>query len=128
MLPLLKKLREDVSIPIAALPVAYRTAPDAPAFQDLKNPDGTSAYTLDLDRFLTTRREMADFAREAVDIGVEYIGICCGGEPYHVRAMAEALGRTTEASRYSPDMSQHYILGSKKYAKSFEAGSFTAVK
>ena len=26
-------------------------------------------------------------------IGVDYIGICCGGAPHHVRAMAEALGR-----------------------------------
>jgi betaine-homocysteine S-methyltransferase len=25
--------------------------------------------------------------------------------------MAEALGRTTAASRYSPDMSKHYALG-----------------
>jgi hypothetical protein len=28
--------------------------------------------------------------------------------------MAEALGRTVPASEYSPDMSQHAVLGSKK--------------
>jgi betaine-homocysteine S-methyltransferase len=120
MLPLLKEIRAAVSCPIAALPVAYRTTPKQPSFQSLKNPDGSSAYTLDLDRFLCTRSEMADFASKARDIGVEYIGICCGGEPYHLRAMAEALGRTTPASKYSPDMSQHYIFGSKKYAKKHE--------
>lgn len=125
MLPLLRKIRAAVSCPIAALPVAYRTTPDDPAFQDLKNPDGSSAYTLDLDRFLCTRSEMAEFAREAEAIGVNFIGICCGGEPYHVRAMAEALGRITEASKYSPDMSQHYILGSDKYAKKHEHGKFS---
>jgi betaine-homocysteine S-methyltransferase len=120
MLPVLREIRAAVSCPVAALPVAYRTTPEQPSFQSLKNPDGTSAYTLSLDRFLCTRDEMADFAREARDIGVEFIGICCGGEPYHVRAMAEALGRTTPASKYSPDFSQHYIFGSEQYAKKHE--------
>ena len=38
-------------------------------------------------------------------------GICCGGAPHHVRAMAEALGRTPPASRYSPAMELHPVLG-----------------
>ena len=47
----------------------------------------------------------------ARDIGVDYIGICCGGAPHHVRAMAEALGRATPASRYSPAIELHPVLG-----------------
>jgi hypothetical protein len=31
----------------------------------------------------------------------------------HVRAMAEALGRTVPASRYSPDLSLHPMLGTQ---------------
>jgi betaine-homocysteine S-methyltransferase len=54
---------------------------------------------------------MADFAVAARDLGVNFIGICCGGAPHHVRSMAEALGRTVPASRYSPDMAQHPVLG-----------------
>jgi betaine-homocysteine S-methyltransferase len=54
---------------------------------------------------------MADFARRARDIGVNYIGICCGGGPHHVRAMAEALGRETPASQYSPAIELHPVLG-----------------
>jgi betaine-homocysteine S-methyltransferase len=54
---------------------------------------------------------MADFARQAKDLGVNYIGICCGGAPHYVRAMAEALGRTVPASRYSPAMELHPMLG-----------------
>ena len=54
---------------------------------------------------------MADFAVRARDIGVNYIGICCGAGPHHVRAMAEAVGRETPASRYSPDMERHPVLG-----------------
>jgi betaine-homocysteine S-methyltransferase len=54
---------------------------------------------------------MADFARAAAGLGVGYIGICCGGAPMHVRAMAEALGRETAASKYSPALELHPVLG-----------------
>jgi len=46
-------------------------------------------------------------------MGIEFIGTCCGTAPHHVRAMAEALGRTVPASRYSPDMSLHPMLGAR---------------
>lgn len=120
MMPLLVKLRDAVSIPISGLPVPYRTPVAQPSFQSLKNPDGSTAYTLGLESFLCNRMDMAKFAIEAKEAGVNFIGICCGAGPHHVRAMAEALGRTVPASKYSPDMSQHYLFGSKKYAKKHE--------
>jgi betaine-homocysteine S-methyltransferase len=120
MLPMLKKLRSTVDGPISALPVAYRTTSETPSFQSLRNSDGEGAYTIGLDEFLLTRKEMANFTKEAKELGVEYIGICCGASPHHVRAMAEALGRTVPASKYSPDMSQHYLIGSEEYAKKHE--------
>jgi betaine-homocysteine S-methyltransferase len=114
MLPLLKKIRKQVSGYTAALPVPYQTTNDLPSFEFLKDEDGQSAYTLGLDNFLCSRLEMANFAAEAQKIGINFIGICCGAGAHHLRAMAEALGRTVPASRYSPDMSQHGLLGSKK--------------
>ncbi len=120
MLPLISKLRDTVSGPIACVPVPYHTTKSHPSFQFLQEKDGKSAYTLGLDQFLCTRLEMAQFAKDAKDMGVSYIGICCGAGPHHVRAMAESLGRTVPASRYSPDLSQHSLLGSKKYVKSHE--------
>ena len=54
---------------------------------------------------------MADFAVAARGLGVNYVGICCGAGPHHVRAMAEALGRTVPASKYSPSMDLHPVLG-----------------
>jgi betaine-homocysteine S-methyltransferase len=42
---------------------------------------------------------------------VGYIGVCCGAGPHHIRAVAEALGRTPPASRYGPDMSRHSFFG-----------------
>ncbi len=44
-------------------------------------------------------------------MGVRYIGLCCGNAPHHIRAVAEALGRTVPGSRYSPDMSKHAFFG-----------------
>ena len=113
MLPYLTKIRNKVRGHVAALPVPYRTTEDQPCFQKLKLPDSSSAFPLSLDPFLLTRYEMADFTVKARDMGVNYIGICCGAGAHHVRAMAEALGRKPVAGKYSPDMSLHPIFGDK---------------
>jgi betaine-homocysteine S-methyltransferase len=105
MLPMLEEIRAAVDVAVAAQPVPYRTSAGAPAFESL---DG---FPLELEPFQCTRFEMADFARRARDVGVDYIGICCGGGPHHVRAMAEALGRDTPASRFSPALELHPVLG-----------------
>jgi betaine-homocysteine S-methyltransferase len=111
MFPILERIRSAVSCPVAAQPVPYRTTPDEPTFISLTAEDGSRAFPVALDPFVLTRFAMADFALAARDLGVGYIGICCGGAPHHVRAMAEALGRTVPASRYSPAMELHPILG-----------------
>jgi betaine-homocysteine S-methyltransferase len=111
MLPLLEQLRAAVDIPIAAQPVPYKTTPETPAFESLTSPDGRRLFPIQLESHAHTRFEMADFARQAHELGVDYIGICCGGAPHYVRAMAEALGRVTPASKYSPALELHPVLG-----------------
>jgi betaine-homocysteine S-methyltransferase len=111
MFSMLEKVRAAVDIRVAAQPVPYRTTPEQPTFISLRDASGSRVFPLSLDPFTLTRFEMADFAIAARDLGVDYIGICCGGAPHHVRAMAEALGREVPASRYSPDISMHPILG-----------------
>ncbi|MEA1909046.1 MAG: homocysteine S-methyltransferase family protein [Euryarchaeota archaeon] len=131
MIPLLKKIRKSVEGYVAALPVPYRTTTRQPIFQSLKENGHDYAFPLNLEHFLCTRSEMADFAIQAQKIGINYIGICCGGAPHHVRSMAEALGRRVPASKYSPDMSRHSMLGSddvvredhKQFLKEWEAVS-----
>jgi betaine-homocysteine S-methyltransferase len=113
MLQLIEKIRGAVKCYVAAQPVPYRTTPAQPYFQVLTDSLGNRAFPVSLDPFLHTRFEMADFARRAKDIGVNFIGICCGGAPHHVRAMAEAIGRTVPASVYSPDLSLHPVLGAQ---------------
>jgi len=111
MLPLLERIRSSVDVAVAAQPVPYRTSPARPAFESLESDDGRHLFPIQLEPFQCTRFEMADFARRARDIGVNYIGICCGAGPHHVRAMAEALGRETPSSRYSPAIELHPVLG-----------------
>jgi len=111
MLPLIEKIRAAVACHVAAQPVPYRTTHDQPTFQTLRDDGGGRAFPIALDPFVHTRFELADFAAAARDAGVGYIGVCCGGAPHHVRAMAERLGRTVPASRYSPDLALHPILG-----------------
>jgi betaine-homocysteine S-methyltransferase len=111
MLPMLEAIRSAVDVAVAAQPVPYRTSPAAPAFEALATGEGLHAFPLQLEPFQCTRFEMADFALRARDIGVDYIGICCGAGPHHVRAMAEALGRQTPASRYSPAIERHPVIG-----------------
>jgi betaine-homocysteine S-methyltransferase len=112
MLPLLERIRAAVDVPVAAQPVPYRTSEETPSFEALASEDGQHLFPIQLEPFQCTRFEMADFAVRAADIGVGYIGICCGGAPHHVRAMAEALGRDTPASRYSPAIELHPVIGS----------------
>ncbi len=109
MLEPLQRIVERVSIPVAALPVAYRTTEAHPVYLDLPDPDATIAppggqtFPLALEPKLCTRFETAAFARTAVDLGVRYLGLCCGCAPHLIRSMAEELGRTPPASRYTAD-------------------------
>jgi betaine-homocysteine S-methyltransferase len=117
MLPLLERICPAVDVPVAALPVPYRTHDKEPTFQSLRDP-GCESLPMDmpfptaLDPFTCNRYEIADFTRTARDLGVSYFGVCCGAAPHHIRSMAEALGRRPPASRYSPDLSKHAYFGS----------------
>jgi betaine-homocysteine S-methyltransferase len=116
MLPLVARIRESVDCHVAALPVPYRTHEAEPSFQALTDPDcdcnlGGRPFPTALDPFTCNRFELGEFAREVHDLGVDYLGVCCGAGPHHIRAVAEALGRRPPASRYSPDMSRHAFLG-----------------
>ena len=86
-LPLMRQMRAAVPGYIACQPVAYRTPKDKPDFTSL------SEFPVGLDPLQLTRKAMADYAREAREIGVNYIGACCGAVATHIREMALALGK-----------------------------------
>jgi betaine-homocysteine S-methyltransferase len=107
MLPLIARVREAVGCAVAAQPVPYRTTAESPTMESLRSDGMQRAFPLALEPFGCTRFEMADFAVAARDLGVNYVGICCGAGPHHVRAMAEALGREVPAGKYSPALELH---------------------
>jgi betaine-homocysteine S-methyltransferase len=122
MLSLLGPIRDAVKGHVAALPVPYRTHEGEPTFQALRDPgaqdlpDGRPFPTA-LDPLACNRYEIAEFGRAALELGVRYLGVCCGNAPHYTRSLAEALGRTPPASRYSPDMSKHAYFGSDERLK-----------
>jgi betaine-homocysteine S-methyltransferase len=85
MLPLLQAMRDAVDGPIAAQPVGLRTAA-GPAFAG-------GAATREARQL--SRREWGEFAQQAVDLGIRYLGACCGTGPSGIRGMAEALHKPT---------------------------------
>ena len=125
MLPLMKAIAAEVKPPLAALPVAYRTTEAQPTFQSLDDEAGIRpphgcCFPTALDPFTCTRYDIAAFTDQAAALGYNYLGVCCGAAPHHIRAMAEALGRTPPASRFSPDMTRHFAFGADHTAKAHD--------
>ena len=78
---------------VAAQPVAFRTTAEQPDFT------ATEHFPYTLDPLQLSRHEMADFAREAVDAGINYVGSCCGSVQSHVRAMAKVMDKVPVSER-----------------------------
>jgi betaine-homocysteine S-methyltransferase len=93
MLPSMELMRKAVPGYIACQPVAYRTPKAKPDFTSMPE------FPYALDPLQLTRKEMADYALRAREIGVNYIGACCGTVAVHIREMARALGKISEDSR-----------------------------
>jgi betaine-homocysteine S-methyltransferase len=117
MMPWLRQIREAVSCHVGALPIPYRTTPSEPTFFNLSDdrasvpsPHGRTFPTA-LDPLYANRYEVGAFAREAADLGINYLGVCCGASPMLVRQVAEEVGLTTEASRFSERMQNHFMYG-----------------
>lgn len=69
-------------------PLAYHT-PDAGVQGFIDLPE----FPFGLEPRICTRWDMHRYAREAYDLGVRYIGGCCGFEPFHIRAVSEELAQ-----------------------------------
>jgi betaine-homocysteine S-methyltransferase len=92
-LPLMAEMRKAVSGFIGCQPVAYRTTHDHRDFTSLP------AFPDQLDPYQLSRREMADYAVKARELGINYIGACCGAVASHIREMARALGKIPADTR-----------------------------
>ncbi|MBI3974570.1 MAG: homocysteine S-methyltransferase family protein [Chloroflexi bacterium] len=97
--PILQEMRDAVDGFMAAQPAAFRTTWETPWFT------GSPAFPDKMDPLVLTRYEMADFARKAQAMGVQYIGACCGAIGSHIREMAKVLGKYREERvwKFDPD-------------------------
>jgi hypothetical protein len=75
---------------------------------------GKSLYINDLESARCNSNDIRKFAKEAKEIGIQYIGLCCGNSASYFRELAETYGRTTPASKYSPDMTMNSIFGEEQ--------------
>lgn len=122
MLPYLRDMVKQVQGPFAALPVPYRTTQDHSTFFNLPDHNNCSCpsphgqpFPTALDPLFCNRYEIREFAREAYyDLGIKFLGVCCGNNPMLTREVAEAVGLVTEASRYSENMANHFMYGNNK--------------
>ena len=92
-LPSMEKMREAVDGYLACQPVGYRTPKETPDFTSLPE------FPYGLDPLQLTRKEMGEYALRAREIGINYIGSCCGSVAEHVREMARVLGKLPAESR-----------------------------
>jgi len=126
MLPLIREVRAACSGPIACLPVPYRTNDSMMSMVNLIDPiTGEKSFPCDLDAWLCSKTSIERLTKDLLDIGVQYIGLCCGSRAYMIRAMAEAIGRKPPASRYTADMSLHYSRLADE-SHSYSGNGFTA--
>ncbi|HET9724170.1 MAG TPA: homocysteine S-methyltransferase family protein [Actinomycetota bacterium] len=92
-LPIAVQMRAATDAYVAAQPVAYRTTAERPDFT------AWPSFPYALSPMQLSRGEMAEFAVEARDAGVNVIGSCCGSVAEHVRAMGKAIGKVPVAER-----------------------------
>ena len=121
MLPYLKEIRKVLKCHMAALPIPYRTTKDQPTFFNLDDTNGCTCpaphgrtFPTALDPLYCNRYEIHDFAKIAHNLGINYLGVCCGAAPMHIREVAEAVGRVVPASRYKEKMANHFMYGSNE--------------
>jgi len=97
---------------LMAQPLGYHT-PDAgkQGFIDLPE------FPFALESRICTRWDMHRYAREAYDLGVRFIGGCCGFEAYHIRAIAEELASERGHLPEGSDMHDMWGAGLKMHTK-----------
>jgi len=93
MLGPMEEMRKAVDGYLACQPVAFRTPKDKPDFTSLPE------FPYGLEPLQLSRKEMGDYAARAREIGINYIGSCCGSVASHVREMAKALGKLPPDTR-----------------------------
>ena len=73
---------------------------------------GAYIYPLDLQCRQCSLSDIRNFAIEAQEIGIQYIGLCCGNSSLFLRELADVYGRTTPVSQFAPDVNKNAYMSS----------------
>lgn len=85
MLPILRRMRSAVRIPIAAQPAAFRTNEELPTFTRMPQfPD-------EMETLQVPRKMFYEFGKQARNEGISYVGGCCGCNAAYIREIAYGL-------------------------------------
>jgi betaine-homocysteine S-methyltransferase len=95
MMPHIAEMRDAFDGYLAAQPVAFRCTDDTPWFT------GLPSFPDRLEPTQMTRFALGEFATKAKELGVNYIGGCCGCKATHMREMAKALGKFDESRAWN---------------------------
>ena len=121
MMPYLREAREVLKCHMAALPLPFRTTEEHPTFFNLPDENGCTCpaphgrtFPTALDPLYCNRYEIREFGKEAAALGINYLGVCCGATPMHIREVAEAAGLKVPASKYREKMENHFMYGTNE--------------
>jgi betaine-homocysteine S-methyltransferase len=85
MLPVLRRMRDAVNVPIAAQPAAFRTTVELPTFTRMPEfPDN-------METIQVSRKSFYEFGKQARTEGIRYAGGCCGCNAAYIRELAFGL-------------------------------------
>ena len=121
MMPYLREARKFLKCHMGALPIPYRTSEEHPTFFNLPDDNGCNCpsphgrtFPTALDPLYCNRYEIREFGKEAVELGINYLGVCCGATPMHIREIAESAGLKVPASKYREKMENHFMYGTNE--------------
>jgi len=116
--PILERISASVGDhPICGMPGTYRTTDEHTTFFNLPDQGNTAVLPNErtfpdaLESQNSNRYETAEFGEFAASLGAKVIGLCCGASVIHHRELSEKLGKQTYLSKYSPDISKHFMYG-----------------
>jgi len=97
---------------LMAQPVIYHT-PDASKQGFIDLPE----FPFALEPRIATRWEVQNWARASYDMGLRYIGGCCGFQAYHIRAIAEELAKERGVTAPGSDKHEPWGKGLEMHTK-----------
>ncbi|KAF6034419.1 hypothetical protein EB796_007269 [Bugula neritina] len=115
IIPLIRDIRKQIKGPLACVCLGYKTTEEECTWYMLKHPrTGVKSFPMNLLAHCLGRSDLEWYAKELKDIGVNYVGMCCGNCPTYTRTIAMEFGRTPPAAKYVSDLEKNSMKGANR--------------